>query len=117
MKTVADRWRDEAKQVGDNIPGHNETSSIRLDACARWLEECANDYDRHEREWEQTRTNIETENERLRDALQRVLPMAEAWFRRSFDPVCHHEPGECTCDAAAHAKVDINMARRILEGK
>lgn len=46
----------------------------------------------------------------VQDALRRVLPMAEAWFRREFDGLCDHEPGECHCDREAHARTDINIA-------
>ena len=46
----------------------------------------------------------------VQDALRRVLPMSEAWFRREFDGLCDHEPGECHCDREAHARTDINIA-------
>jgi len=46
----------------------------------------------------------------LQDALRRVLPMAEAWFRREFDGLCDHEPGECTCGHEAHARTDLDFA-------
>lgn len=46
----------------------------------------------------------------VQDALRRVLPMAEAWFRHEFDGLCDHEPGECTCDREAHARTDIHIA-------
>lgn len=49
-------------------------------------------------EHEKHLAKMEQENELLRAALRRVLPMAEAWFRREFDGLCDHEPGECTCD-------------------
>lgn len=53
----------------------------------------------------------------VQDALRRVLPMAEAWFRREFDGLCHHEPGECHCDREAHARTDINIALAALGKK
>lgn len=46
----------------------------------------------------------------VQDALRRVLPMAEAWFRHEFDGLCDHEPGKCACDREAHARTDINIA-------
>lgn len=49
------------------------------------------------------------------NALRRVLPMAEAWFRREFpDGFCDHESGECHCDREARARADINIARAAL---
>lgn len=53
--------------------------------------------------------------EQLKDVLRRILPMAEAWFRREFDGLCDHEPGECHCDREAHARTDINIAISMLK--
>jgi hypothetical protein len=54
------------------------------------------------------------EREKLRIALRRVLPMAEAWFRFAFDLVCYHEPGDCTCDQEAVAREALAAARAAL---
>jgi len=63
------------------------------------------------------KTESVSQCEQLQDALRRVLPMAEAWFRREFDFLCDHEPGECTCDQEAHARTDINIALAALGKK
>ena len=53
--------------------------------------------------------------EQLKDALRRMLPMAEAWHRREFDGLCGHEEDDCTCDREASTREDIQSALAILE--
>ncbi len=48
MRLLSDRWREEAAYLRKNMKGSGESSLTRLDACARWLESCADDYDRTE---------------------------------------------------------------------
>jgi len=63
------------------------------------------------------RVKIEGENERLRDALRRILPMAHAWFELEFRADCAHEAGECQCDRKEYAETDINIAIAALLNK
>jgi hypothetical protein len=82
---------------------------------AQWHEDQAIG-ERALREHARRQADLTTDNERLRAALRGVLPMAEVWFRREFDGMCDHEPGECTCDREAQAREAIRVASLALRG-
>lgn len=48
MGLLSERWRNEARYLRKEIPGHGRESVARLDACARWLDSCADEYDMEE---------------------------------------------------------------------
>ena len=47
---------------------------------------------------------------RLQRALYSVLPLAEAWHRRTFDSKCDHDE-DCQCDNEAKTREIIRAAK------
>lgn len=50
----------------------------------------------------------------VQNALRDILPLAEMWVERTYDYICDHEPGECTCDIEAEDKEKIRKAKLAL---